>query len=84
MDTIRVFATASLETAQTIRRYIAEASADSRALGELRAELAAGAARGVRVSTDEAPATAAAAMPAASASLSGEWVAASVVIHVRE
>jgi hypothetical protein len=87
MDTIRVFATASLETAQTIRRYIAEASADSRALGELRRELAAGAARGVRVSTDEAPATTAAAVaatPAAPASLSGEWVAASVVIHVGE
>ncbi|MDP9199947.1 MAG: caspase family protein [Pseudomonadota bacterium] len=90
MDTVRVFATASLETAQTIRRYIAEASADSRALGALRAELAAGAVRGVRVSTDEAPATSAAAVStaaatnAAPAALAGEWVAASVVIHVRE
>lgn len=90
MDTVRIFATASLETAQTIRRYVAEAAADSRALGELRTELAAGAVRGVRVSTDEAPTTTAAAAataaatPAAPASLAGEWVAVSVVIHVRE
>jgi hypothetical protein len=88
MDTVRVFATASLETAQTIRRFIAEASADSRALGALRTELAAGAVRGVRVSTDEAPAASAGAAAtvaptsAASDPLAGEWVAASVVIHV--
>jgi hypothetical protein len=69
-------------------RFIAEASADSRALGALRTELAAGAVRGVRVSTDEAPAASAGAAAtvaptsAASDPLAGEWVAASVVIHV--
>ena len=85
MDTVRVFATANLDTARTIRRFISEASADSQALAKLRSELTAGAARGVRVSTDEAPATAGAPVASAStASLSGEWVAASVAIRVGE
>jgi hypothetical protein len=87
MDTIRVFATANLDTARRIRSFIAEAASDSRAFATLRAELMAGAARGVRVSTDETP-TAAAAAPAAASggggSLAGEWVAASVAIRVGE
>ena len=87
MDTIRVFATADLETARTIRRFVAEATADSRALANLRAELASGATRGVRVATDEAPSgQAASASPSSgpAGSLSGEWVAASVSIRVHE
>jgi hypothetical protein len=83
LDTVRVFATESLETARTIRRFVAEASADGRALADLRAELAAGATRGVRVATDEAPA-AGTAPAAAPGSLAGEWTAASVTIHVHE
>ncbi len=86
MDTIRVFATRDLQTARTIRSFVAEATADSRALANLRATLAAGATRGVRVTTDEAPAAAAASGANASTggSLAGEWVAASVAIRVHE
>jgi len=87
-DTVRVFAAADLETAQTIRRFAAEAPADSRALAGLRAELATRAIRGIRISTDEAPATTAqAAKPGnaqATHAMDGDWSAASVVIDVRE
>jgi hypothetical protein len=86
LDTVRVFATTNLESAQSIRKFIADASADARALGELRSELAAAATRGVRVTTDEAepaptgPATSATQNPV----IAGEWNATSVTINVRE
>lgn len=83
LDTVRVFAAQSLDTARTIRRFVAEASVDGHALADLRSELAAGATRGVRVTTDETTA-AGSASNAAPGTLAGEWTAASVTIRVHE
>jgi hypothetical protein len=87
IDTVRVFATSDLATAQTIRRYVGEAAANRQALGQLSAVLAASTVRGVKISTEQAPAAPQPAAPGASPPDSpalGEWSAASLVIQVHE
>jgi hypothetical protein len=91
-DTIRVFATSDLETSQTIRRFIAAAAADARAISQLRETLASTTTRGVRIVADDAaPGTAPGgqmASPAtadvAPASLAGLWSAASLTVEIHE
>jgi hypothetical protein len=81
-DTIRVFATEDLVTANTIRKFIGQSNQAPERLPDLRAVLAETAVRGIRVVPDrpEAGGVAGDAPPAAR----GEWAAASVTIQVTE
>lgn len=81
-DTIRVFASEDLNTAQRIREFIARSGADPGVLPELRSALTATAVRGIRVVADrQDPAPAEPEQPQLA---QGQWAAASVTIQVTE
>ena len=79
IDTIRVFATTDLETAQLIRRLAREARQRHEAIGELRSTLAE---RGVGVVPSN-PGAGGGAAPQAGIAPTGDWDAASIAIDVR-
>jgi hypothetical protein len=76
-DTVRVFAASDLPTANSIRRYVQAAASSMGSTAGLGAELAAGTVRGIKLSTESAPAL-------QGGPVLGEWTAASVVVEIGE
>jgi hypothetical protein len=78
-DTIRVFASVDLATADTMRRFISGAANDPSGFRELRTKLTATAVRGLIRVADDATADITQPVPA-----TGPWSATSLVIRVRD
>lgn len=78
-DTIKVFAAASAETADVIRRFIRDSRANVGRLADLGGVLEVGVTRGVRVVADEPEPRPKTEMPAR-----GDWTSRSIVLSIQE